>query len=182
MIRKRFWLVTVIALATVGAAFLGTIGSPIVSANDEPQGSLEISAREAAVELLTAAQSELAEDAVAGSTPPEWPVIAGYVVNILEGPEGEHFNEEYALSSVPYGAGALAYVEETTGLSAAAFADGDIAELINDPSVTAETEALLRLLLVKELLVQEEIDSNVLTTAGEHLNAALSLLQSIDAN
>lgn len=192
MIRKQRWFVPIIALAAVSATLLGPIGSLNAFANeqdfveleiiDELEGleeAVEVNALEVGVELLTLAQAELAAEVLAESTPAEWPVIAAYAVNLLVGPDDEHFDEEYALASIDYGKGAIAYVEEIAGVLAEDFVDVDIAERINEGSETAETEALLRLLLAKDLLLQEDIDSELLTSAGHQITAAFTLLQDL---
>lgn len=186
-----FWRTTVVTVATVGTLILSPMGLTSVLANEDDQAmelevQLEVyeeaNALEAAVELITLAQEELAEEALAKSTPPEWPVIAAYVMNILEGPEGEYFDEQYALPTVTYGAGAIAYVEEIAGISAEIFAEGDVDSLVDQLGEKAEVEALLHLLVIKDFLLQVEIDPEVLATVAEHLDAALSLLQGEEVN
>lgn len=197
MSRVRFWFGAVITAATVGALLLSPVGHPSVLANeseiaedqhvsdlDNVEAQLEVyvevDALEAAVELIGLAQSELTEEVLAESTPPEWPVISGFVLNLLEGAEGENFDEQYALPTVAYGAGAIAYVEQIAGVSAEALGSGDVFEAGDESVDAAETQALLHLLIVKDVLLQDAIDENALAAVGEHLEAALSFLQDAD--
>lgn len=185
-------LVPVIALALVSASLLGPIGSLNAIAAEFDVEQLEIidelarmmeaeavNALEASIILLTLAQMELREEVLAEATPAEWSVIAAYVVNLLVGPEDEHFDEEYALASIKYGEGAIAYVEAIAGAKKEDFADVDLAALVEEGNEAAETEALLRLLLARNLLLQEAVDGEVLAAAERQITEALKLLKDL---
>ena len=84
--------------------------------------------------------------------------------------------------SIKYGEGAIAYVEAIAGAKKEDFADVDLAALVEEGDETAETEALLRLLLARNLLLQEDVDGEVLTAAERQITEALKLLQDLVAD
>lgn len=194
MNRNRIWKTAVITLAALGTAWFGAMAgsaalaqsseesvqaSSIAVASDQSEEDDAVHTLEAAVDLLMLVDSELADDVLADASPPEWPVIAAYVVNILEGPQGPHFREEYALPSLIYDRGAIAYVEELVGISADEFGDADVAALIDSGAASPEEEVLLRLMYANELLVGDAVDIEVLAAAADQVNAVLTLLQNV---
>lgn len=181
MDRKRTFKFVAIAFSIVALTSFGVLGGIALAqeagAVEVEAEFVEVNALEAAVELLSLVRSELADDVLAGASPAEWPVIAAFVVNLLEGPASEHFRAEYALPQSTHDRGVISYVEELAGTTATALAEEDVVALLESDETSPATAALLRLLVANELLLSEDVDLDVLATAADQVNAAFALLQ-----
>lgn len=194
MHRKGNWTMAVLVVAALGVMFLAATGLASWANEDDSDFEVpsidlefedeEMSTRKAALDLLAVVQAELDENVLADSTAPEWPVIADFIVNIFEGTKGEHFNEVYGLPSITYDRGVIEYVEELAGVPASDFAqahmsdpDAAVDELLQNEPYAPETEALVRLVYVNNLLLNAEVDVDTLLAAGEQVNVTIALLQ-----
>lgn len=178
MDRKRSFKLVAIAFSIVALASFGALGgSAFAQETEAVETQVDVNALEAAVELLSLVRSELADDVLASASEAEVPVIASYVVNLLEGPASEHYRAEYALTDSPYEHGAIGYVEALAGTTATALAGEDVVALLESDETTPATAALVRLLVASELLLGETVDLDVLASAADHVNAAYALLQ-----
>lgn len=173
MKRTSMWKLFAITFSIITLASFGAVGQHALAQETEAVPDVEYvevaiaaDAYETVVELLQRVRSELDSDVLEASTPAEWDVIAAYIVNLLKGPEGEHFQAEYTLSDETLDQGIIAYVEALAGATAADFAEEDIAALLQAEEVPAVTAALLHLLQVNDLLLSETVDLNVADRRG----------------
>lgn len=153
-------------------------GGQLVSAQEADLAVIAyVDAFEASVQLLGLIRPELAEDVLDAATEAEWPVVAGYVVNLLEGASGANYKPQYAIPDPIYEHGAIAYAETLAGTKAADYEDEGISALLASDELDPATRALLHLVYANRLLISENVNRDVLVEASHNVDQAYVLLQ-----
>ena len=173
------WRRALTALCLAGSLVAG--GAFLVSAQEgatiaPSQGeSGPMSPRVGAQTILAQLQFTLSEGALAALASDDVPDVAAYVVNMLEGENGENYRQLEGYESDPYGL--IQYLEDLTGKSADELAQGDLEATAASESESAEVRAFAHVLLAhRSLTGGAPADAALLQEVAEHIKEAHSLV------
>lgn len=71
---------------------------------------------------------------------------------------------------------AISQIESLTNIASDDFQNIDLNEAIETLTLASEVEALLHLLITKNIINNEDVDADALSTASAHIERAISLL------
>lgn len=148
----------------------------------QAQADQNVDPRTAVVQALGHLQDVLGEDAIADMSEEKWGTAAQYVVNILEGEKGAHYDSSVTFDPgaqvTTDGYGVIPHLQDLTGRSADEFKVEQLQKMIEDGSESPELLSMAHLILVDSALTGSDapVDSATLVSAGKHIQDALYLL------
>lgn len=128
---------------------------------------------EGAKQLVDEARAKLNPDVVDSLSESAVKPTAQTVINLLEGENGEHFDASTPVSD-PHGA--IPYLEDATGRSAAELAAGDLEAVAASTDESPEVVALAHLVMADQALTAGEASQEVLQEAATHIDEAHEIL------
>jgi len=174
---RKSLMITVLTLCA--ALLAGALLASAQEVGEEPSGEIEFSTaatsdpRAGALALLEQAQFALSVTATDDSDPDAAAATVQKVINLLEGESGANYSPAVGVDGDDT-RGAIPYLEELTGRSAADLLTTDLDALIEANEETPEVLALAHVLLAQRALLTD--GANALDAAAGHVDQAIALL------